>query len=118
MADAELGINVPLIESLVKKHFGPRFTALLAYSTVRGCYEPSPLPRRIAAPQRLLGVRLWWTVIGEFSQNLGFRLELWNPAYLSPARALVEEYNRTTPAVPLVLAAPPSPASVRGLAPA
>ncbi len=118
MADAEFRINVPLIESLVKKHFGPRFTSLLTYSTVRGCYEASPLPRRVAAPQKLLGVRLWWTVVGEFSQNLGFRLELWNPTYLAPARALVEEYNRAAPAVPLVLASPPSPAGVRGLAPA
>ncbi|HTX54400.1 MAG TPA: hypothetical protein VMD08_13360 [Candidatus Baltobacteraceae bacterium] len=118
MADADIRINVPLIDSLVKKHFGSHFTSLLTYSTVRGCYEPSPLPRRIAAPQTLFGVRLWWTVLGEFSENLGFRLELWNPAYLAAARALVEEYNRHALAAPLVLAHATSAAAVRGLTPA
>jgi hypothetical protein len=116
MADSVVRINVPLIESLVQKHFGPRFTSRLAYSTVRGRYVPSDLPRRIAAPQKLFGIRLWWTVIGEFSENLGFRLELWDAAYLAPARILVDEYNRQATATPLVLSHPASPAAAQGFA--
>ncbi len=116
MADAEVRINAPLLESLVKKHLGPSFTSLLAYSTLRGGYVPSDVPRRIATPQTLFGIRLWWTVIGEFTDNLGFRLELWNPAYLGPARALVEDYNRQATGSPLVLNHPAGPATARGLA--
>ncbi len=116
MAETELRINIPVVESLVKKHFGPSFTSLLAYDTVRGGYVPSDVPRRIATPQKLFGVRLWWTVVGEFSDNLGFRLDLWNPAYLAPARALVEEYNRQAAGTPLVLQAPASGGAGRALA--
>jgi len=44
------------------------------------------------APQRLLGIRLWWKTIGEFSDNIGFRLELWRPEYLRQAEAFVADY--------------------------
>ncbi len=91
------GVNVPLVERLVKKHFGPEFTSHLAWSLTKGRYVPSDLPRRIAAPQRLFGVRVWWKAIGEFSDNIGFRLELWDPAFSRQARDLVEEYNTEAP---------------------
>jgi hypothetical protein len=87
------GANAALVESLVKKHFGPECTSRLAWSITRGRYRPSDQPRRLAAPQRLLGVRLWWKTIGEFSDNLGFRLELWRAEYLRQAEALVADYN-------------------------
>ena len=81
--------NAALVESLVKKHFGPEVTSRLAWSVTKGRYRPSDQPRRLAAPQRLFGIRLWWRTIGEFSDNLGFRLELWQPEYLRQAEALV-----------------------------
>ena len=114
-----VGVNVPLVEALVKKHVGPAFTSHLAYSTLRGGYVPSDLPQRIATPQKLFGFRLWWTVIGEFSDNLGFRLDLWDPAYLASARALVEEYNREATGTLLVLScSASSPSAAQGFAPA
>ena len=85
--------NAALVESLVKTHFGPEITSRLAWSVTKGRYRPSDQPRRLAAPQRLFGVRLWWRTIGEFSDNLGFRLELWQPEYLRQAEALVADYN-------------------------
>ncbi len=90
------GVNVPLVESLVKAHFGPEATAKLSWSITKGRYVPSDLPRRLALPQKLLGVRLWWKTIGEFSDNIGFRLELWRPEYLRQAEAFVAEYNART----------------------
>jgi hypothetical protein len=97
------GVDVPLVESLVKAHFGPDFTAKLSYSVTKGRYVPSDLPRRLAAPQKLFGVRLWWTTIGAFSDNIGFRLELWQPEYLSQAEALIKAYNARTEGTPLEL---------------
>lgn len=88
-----VGINVPLVEGLVKKHFGPEFTSHLAWSFTKGRYVPSDFPRRIASPQKILGVRVWWKAVGELSDNIGFRLELWDPAFLPQAQAFVEEYN-------------------------
>jgi len=90
------GVNVPLVESLVKTHFGPESTAKLSWSITKGRYVPSDLPRRLAVPQKLFGVRLWWKTIGEFSDNIGFRLELWRPEYLRQAGALVAEHNART----------------------
>ena len=87
------GLNIALVESLVKKHFGPEFTSKLAWSVLKGRYVPSDLPRRLGAPQRLLGIRLWWKTIGEFSDNIGFRLELWRPEYLRQAEALAADYT-------------------------
>jgi hypothetical protein len=87
------GINVPLVERLVKKHFGVEFTSHLAWSFTKGRYVPSELPRRIAAPQKILGIRVWWKAIGELSENIGIRLELWDPAFLPQAQGLIEEYN-------------------------
>ena len=98
-----VGINVPLLESLVKKHFGAECTAKLSWSVTRGRYVPSDLPRRLAAPQKLFGIRLWWHTIGELSENIGFRLELWRPEYLSQAKALVAEYNAETQGAKLEL---------------
>jgi hypothetical protein len=91
-----VGVNVPLVERLVKKHFGPEFTSQLAWSFTKGRYRPSDLPRRLAAPLRLFGIRLWWKTIGEFSDNIGFRLELWRPEYLSQAEAFVTDFNAQT----------------------
>ncbi len=91
---APKGVDVALLESLVRAHFGPDFTCLLTWDVRRGRYAASPEPRRLAAPQTLFGVRIWWKAVGQFSYNLGFRLEVWNPEDLSRARALVEEYNR------------------------
>jgi hypothetical protein len=87
------GANAALVESLVKKHFGPEVTSRLAWSVTKGRYRPSDQPRRLATPQRLFGIRLWWRTIGEFSDNLGFRLELWQSEYLRQAEALVADYN-------------------------
>jgi hypothetical protein len=89
-------VNVPLVERLVKKHFGPQCTSRLAWSVIRGRYVPSDIPRRIAAPQNVFGIRVWWKTIGEFSDNIGLRLELWDPALLAQAQALVEEHNAQT----------------------
>jgi hypothetical protein len=90
------GVNVPLLESLVKTHFGPESTAKLSWSITKGRYVRSDLPRRLAVPQKLFGVRLWWKTIGEFSDNIGFRLELWRPEYLRQAEAFVADYNAQT----------------------
>jgi hypothetical protein len=97
------GVNVPLLESLVKTHFGPESTAKLSWSITKGRYVPSDLPRRLALPQKLFGVRLWWTTIGEFSDNIGFRLELWRPEYLRQAGAFLAEYNARTQGTKLEL---------------
>ena len=87
------GVNVPLLESLVKTRFGPESTAKLSWSITKGRYVVSDLPRRLAVPQKLFGVRLWWKTIGEFSDNIGFRLEVWRPEYVRQAEALVAAYN-------------------------
>ncbi|MEK6718479.1 MAG: hypothetical protein AABZ16_13420 [candidate division NC10 bacterium] len=91
-----VGVKAELVEELVKIHFGPEFTSKVTWSFARGKYIPSALPRRVAAPQKLLGLRIGWKTVGEFSDNIGFRLELWNPTYLRQAEALVEEYNKKT----------------------
>ncbi|MBI4841743.1 MAG: hypothetical protein HY803_11835 [candidate division NC10 bacterium] len=91
-----VGVKVELVEELVKQHFGPEFTSKITWSFARGKYIPSTLPRRVAAPQKLLGLRIGWKTVGEFSDNIGFRLELWDPTYLRQAQALVEEYNKNT----------------------
>jgi hypothetical protein len=88
-----VGVNVSLVERLVKKHLGPEFTSHLAWSFTKGRYVPSDFPRRIASPQKILGIRVWWKAVGELSDNIGFRLELWDPAFLRQAQALVEDYN-------------------------
>ncbi len=98
------GVNVPLLESLVKTHFGPESTAKLSWSITKGRYVPSDLPRRLALPQKLFGVRLWWKTVGEFSDNIGFRLELWRPEYLRQAGALLAEYNARTQGTKMELA--------------
>jgi hypothetical protein len=87
------GIDIERLESLVKKHFGPDFTCRLAWNVLRNRYVRSDEPRRLALPQKLFGIRIWWTTVGLFSDNLGFRLEVWDPDYLPRARALAEEYN-------------------------
>ena len=106
MAELEkaAGVNVPLVESLVKTHFGPESTAKLSWSITKGRYVPSDLPRRLAVPQKLFGVRLWWKTIGEFSDNIGFRLELWRPEHLRQAEAFVADYNARTQGTKLELA--------------
>ncbi len=98
-----VGVNIPLVESLVKTHFGPEATAKLSWSVIKGRYVPTELPRRLAVPQKLFGVRLWWKTIGEFSDNIGFRLELWRPEYLRRAEAFVAEYNARTQGTKLEL---------------
>jgi len=105
MAELEkaVGVNVPLVESLVKAHFGPEVTAKLSWSITKGRYVRSELPRRLARPQKILGIRLWWQTIGEFTDNIGFRLELWRPEYRRQAKAFVEEYNARTQGTKLEL---------------
>ncbi len=98
-----VGVKVELVEELVKKHFGSEFTSKLAWSFARGKYIPSALPRRLAVPQKLLGLRIGWKTIGEFTDNIGFRLELWDPKSLRQAEALVEEYNKKTDGTKLEL---------------
>ncbi len=98
-----VGVNIELVEELVKKHFGPEFTSKIAWSFSKGRYVPSALPRRLAAPQAVLGLRIGWKTLGEFSDNMGFRLELWDPARLREAEALVEEYNKKTDGTKLEL---------------
>lgn len=98
-----VGVKVELVEELVRKHFGPGFTSKLAWSFAKGKYIPSELPRRIASPQKVLGLRVAWKTVGEFSDNIGFRLELWDPAYVREAGALVEEYNKKTDGTKLEL---------------
>jgi len=105
MAEMEkgLGVKADLVEELVKKHFGPTFTSRLAYSYVRSRYVPSDLPRRLATPQTVLGVTIGWKTVGEFTDNLGFRLELWEPAFTTQAEAFVAEYNQRTDGTKLEL---------------
>ncbi|MBI3084258.1 MAG: hypothetical protein HYY88_00735, partial [candidate division NC10 bacterium] len=98
-----VGVKVELVEELVKIHFGPEFTSKVTWSFARGKYIPSTLPRRVATPQKLLGLRIGWKTVGEFSDNIGFRLELWDPTYLRQAEALVEEYNKKTDGTKLEL---------------
>jgi hypothetical protein len=98
-----VGVNVELVEELVKKHFGPEFTSKIGWSFSKGRYVPSILPRRLAAPQAVLGLRIGWKTLGEFSDNMGFRLELWDPTRLREAEALVEEYNKKTDGTKLEL---------------
>ena len=97
------GVKAELVEDLVKRQFGPEFTSKIAWSFAKGKYIPSSLPRRVAAPQKVLGLRIGWKTIGEFSDNIGFRLELWDPTYLRRAEALVEEYNTKTEGTKLEL---------------
>jgi len=101
--------EVERLERLAKQHFGPDFTVKLAWNVLRNRYQPSPQPRRLARPERLFGFPLWWKSVAEFCDNLGFRLELWDPAYLPAARALVRDYNAAAPAARLELQAPPMP---------
>jgi hypothetical protein len=89
-----VGVNPELVEELVKKHFGPAYTSKIAWNFIRGRYVASTLPRRIAAPQKVFGFQIGWKVIGEFSDNLGFRLDLWDPAFRRQAEGLTEEYNK------------------------
>ena len=91
-----VGVKVELVEELAKKHFGAEHTSKVTWNFTKGRYVPSSLPRRIAAPHRVLGLQIGWKVIGELSDNLGFRLELWDPAFLRQAEAFVEEYNKKT----------------------
>lgn len=97
------GVKIELVEELVKKHFGPAFTAKIVWSFAKGKYIPSTLPRRVAAPQKVLGFRIGWKTVGEFSDNIGFRLELWDPSYLRQAKTLTEEYNKKTDGTKLEL---------------
>ena len=98
-----LGVKLELVEELVKKHFGPEYTSKVAWNYTKGRYIPSTLPRRVAAPQKVFGIQIGWKVLGEFSDNLGFRLELWDPAFLRQAQSLVEEYNKNTDGTKLEL---------------
>jgi hypothetical protein len=97
------GVNVPLVESVAKTHFGSESTTKLSWSITKGRYVASDLPRRLAVPQKLFGVRLWWKTIGEFSDNIGFRLELWRPEYLRQAEAFVADYNARAQGTKLTL---------------
>ena len=98
-----VGVKAELVEELVKKHFGPEFTSMIAWSFVKAKYIPSPLHRRLGAPQKVLGFQIGWKTLGEFSDNIGFRLELWDPTRLREAEALVEEYNKNTDGTKLEL---------------
>ncbi|HYL82193.1 MAG TPA: hypothetical protein VEU07_15350 [Candidatus Acidoferrum sp.] len=98
-----VGLNPDLIEALLKKHFGVEFTSKITWDFVKGKFAPSDLPKRLAIPQKVLGVRIGWKTFGEFSDNIGFRLELWDAAYLRQAEALVEEYNKKTEGTKLEL---------------
>lgn len=119
-----VGIKAELVEEVLKKHFGAEFTSKIVWSFAKGKYIPSGLPRRVAAPQKVLGLRIGWKTIGEFSDNIGFRLELWDPSFLRQAEALVEEYNTKTDGTKLELYSffmhwpasgrPPVPASRKG----
>jgi hypothetical protein len=124
MADLMVSADeVERLEQLVKRHFGPDFTAKLTWNVLRNRYQPSDQPRRLASPRKLFGFTVCWKNVAEFRGNLGFRLELWDPAYLSAARALVRDYNATAPGARLELEAPfmyfpastpPAPAAPRG----
>jgi len=98
-----VGVKAELVEELVKKHIGAEFTSKITWSFAKGKYIPSGLPRRVAAPQKVLGFRIGWKTIAEFSDNIGFRLELWDPSCLRQAQALVEEYNTKTDGTKLEL---------------
>ncbi len=98
-----VGVDVDLVEESVKRHFGGDFTSKIAWDFLRNRFVPSDLPRRLATPQKILGIRIWWKSIGEFTDNLGFRLELWDATYLPQARAVAEEYNRRTEGTKLEL---------------
>ena len=100
---AAVGVEAELVEELVKKHFGPEYTSKVAYNIMNGRYIPSSLPRRIAAPQKLFGFPIGWKVLGEFSDNIGFRLEVWDSTYLCQAEGLTEEYNKKTQGTKLEL---------------
>ena len=91
-----VGINADLVEELAKKHFGRTFTSRLGWDFVRGRYVASDLPGRLATPQVLLGIRIGWKTVGQFTNNLGFRLELWDPSWRTQADAFVADYNART----------------------
>ncbi len=91
---AGANLNPDLIEELVRKHFGGSCTSKMTWDVVKGGFAPSDMPRLIVAPQRVFGLRIGWKTLGEFRDNLGFRLELWDPTFLPQATALVEEYNK------------------------
>lgn len=89
-------IDVEVLESLVRKHFGPDCTCRLTWDVLRNRYAASEEPRRLARPLRILGVQIGWKTLGEFSRNLGFRLEVWNLVDVPAAQALAAEYNSNT----------------------
>ncbi len=89
----EMSLDPNLIEELVKKHLGAEFTSRMTWDFLRGRFVPSDLPRRIVTPQRIFGLRIGWKTLGEFTDNIGFRLELWDTSFLPEATALVEDYN-------------------------
>ncbi|HWU39615.1 MAG TPA: hypothetical protein VN203_18350 [Candidatus Acidoferrum sp.] len=115
---AGVNLNPDLIEELVKKHFGAQWTSRMTWDFVKGRFAPSDLPRRIVAPQRVFGLRIGWKTLGEFTDNLGLRLELWDPAFLAQGTALVEEYNTRSegPKLELCRSLMPWPASQRAAA--
>jgi len=98
-----IGVKPELVEELVKKHFGSEYTSKIAWNFTKGKYAPSTLPQRIAVPQKVFGLQIGWKALGQFSDNLGFRLELWDPTFLRQAEALVEEYNKKTDGTKLEL---------------
>jgi len=98
-----VGVKVELVEELVKKHFGLEYTSKVAYNFINGRYIPSPLPQRIATRQEVFGFPIGWKVLGEFSDNIGFRLELWDPTFFRQAEGLMEEYNKNTDGTKLEL---------------
>lgn len=98
-------IDVALLEQLVKIHFGPEFTAKLAWNILRNRHAPSETPGCLACPRKVFGFPVSWTTVGEFSTNLGFRLELWDPSFLGAAQALAQAFNARTAGAKLELAA-------------
>jgi hypothetical protein len=98
-----VGVNVELLERLVTAHINPQATCKLSWSILRGRYVRSDLPHRLAVPQTLFGIPLWWTTIGEFTDNIGFRLEIWEPSYRERAEALTTAYNAQTTSTKLEL---------------
>ncbi len=110
-------MDVELLESLIRTHLGTSFTCRLAWDVQHNRYVPSDQPQRLATPASVFGIRLWWKTVGEFTQNLGFRLEVWDLAYLPAARALAREYNARTPGAKLEIHAcrMPWPASSQPL---
>lgn len=91
------GLDIDMVEALAKKHFGRQVTSRLRWDYIKGRPLPSRLPGWIGYPRKVLGLTLSWKGIGEFTDNYGFRLELWDPAYLQQAKALEDEYNATDP---------------------